>query len=119
MLLGDAAGLVDPITREGIYFALRSAEGAAASLTRGRPEEYAAMLRGEIHAELMRAASLKHRFFRPRFTRLLLRALERSPRVRMVMADLVAGEQTYKGLRRRLFGTREWRLMLELLRGRI
>ena len=32
MLLGDAAGLVDPITREGIFFALRSGSLAAAAL---------------------------------------------------------------------------------------
>ena len=32
MLLGDAAGLVDPITREGIYFALRSGLLAAQAL---------------------------------------------------------------------------------------
>jgi len=32
MLLGDAAGLVDPITREGIFFALRSGMLAAAAL---------------------------------------------------------------------------------------
>ena len=27
MLLGDAAGLVDPLTREGIYYALLSGSG--------------------------------------------------------------------------------------------
>src|SRR5262249_13128781 len=32
MLLGDAAGLVDPLTREGIYFALLSAAWAAEEL---------------------------------------------------------------------------------------
>ena len=32
LLVGDAAGLVDPITREGIYYALASAELAATSL---------------------------------------------------------------------------------------
>ena len=35
MLLGDAAGLVDPITREGIFFALRSGMLAAAALASG------------------------------------------------------------------------------------
>jgi len=33
MLLGDAAGLVDPITREGIYFAIRSGMLAAEALS--------------------------------------------------------------------------------------
>jgi flavin-dependent dehydrogenase len=117
VLVGDAAGLVDPITREGIYFALRSAEYAARALCGSRPEAYAAALRDDIYPELQRAALLKRRFFKPRFIGLLMRALQRSPRVRGVMADLVAGDQTYAGLRRRLLATREWGLLLELIRG--
>ena len=37
MLLGDAAGLVDPITREGIYFALRSGSLAAQAFATTSP----------------------------------------------------------------------------------
>ena len=36
-LAGDAAGLVDPITREGLFFAIRSAELLADALLRGTP----------------------------------------------------------------------------------
>ena len=117
MLVGDAAGLVDPITREGIYFALVSGEHAAVSL-RGRTPaaEYARRLRGTVYGELGRAARLKARFFRPELLALLVRALNRSSRVRAIMADLVSGEQTYEGLRRRLLATLELRLMLELFR---
>ena len=116
LLVGDAAGLVDPITREGIYFALRSADAAAdALIASGAPETtYVDQVRAEIHGELLRAARLKARFFQPRFAGLLVSALSRSARVRHVMADLVAGQQTYEGLRRRLLKTFEWRLMLEL-----
>jgi geranylgeranyl reductase family protein len=116
LLAGDAAGLVDPITREGIYFALCSAEHASASLLeRGDPARaYAARLRASIYPELSRAARLKARFFSPAFTTLLVRALARSEAIRDVMADLVSGEQTYHGLRRRLLRTFEWQLMLEL-----
>lgn len=117
MLLGDAAGLVDPITREGIYFALLSAEHAAASLRGHSPDvEYVQRLRDTIYDELIRAAQLKARFFRPELLALLVRALNRSAHVREIMADLVAGRQTYAGLRRRLLGTLEWGLMFELLR---
>ncbi|HET7216863.1 MAG TPA: geranylgeranyl reductase family protein [Vicinamibacterales bacterium] len=116
MLAGDAAGLVDPITREGIFFALRSGEMAADALIAGvnSAARYAAHVRDEIHPELVRAAQLRARFFQPRFIDLLLKGLTRSQRVREVMADLVAGRQTYRGLRRRLLRTIEWRLMLEL-----
>lgn len=118
MLLGDAAGMVDPITREGIFFALLSAEVAADSfLDAGNPaERYVQRIRSLIYEELMRAALLKSRFFNPRFTGLLLRGLERSGRIRAVMTDLVAGRQPYRGLRRRLLGTLQFGLLFEMLK---
>jgi len=116
LLLGDAAGLVDPITREGIFFALSSGEAAARSLIAGGrvADAYAARIRDTIHAELGRAARLKDWFFRPQVSALLVAALSRSPRIREVMGDLVAGSQPYLGLRRRLLRTFEWKLMFEL-----
>jgi geranylgeranyl reductase family protein len=118
MLLGDAAGLVDPITREGIYFALRSADAAAASLLAGRDPaaRYLTEIRDDIQNELRRAARAKARFFRPHFMALLLRALEHSAPIRNVMADLISGEQGYRGLRRRLLATLEWGLIKDLYR---
>ena len=118
MLLGDAAGLVDPITREGIFFALQSADAAADALLAGRDAAaaYTERLRDTIYPELMRAARLKALFFRPKFTRLLLRALANSAAIRQIMIDLIAGRQTYRGLRRRLLATGELKLMVALLR---
>jgi geranylgeranyl reductase family protein len=118
MLLGDAAGLVDPITREGIFFALRSGMLAAAALGSGSPARaYADAVRDELHDELRRAARLKAGFFRPRFTSLLVDALNQSAGIRDVMLDLVAGRQPYHGLKRRLLGTMEFGLMVRVLMG--
>jgi flavin-dependent dehydrogenase len=120
MLLGDAGGMVDPITREGIFFALLSAEAAADSLIEsgGDPAAgYATRIRATIYDELIRAARLKARFFNPHFTALLIRALEKSAAVRAVMVDLIAGRQPYRGLRRRLLATMEVKLMVQMLRG--
>lgn len=119
LLLGDAAGLVDPITREGIFFALRSGMLAAAALGGTSPERtYAEGVRDELHGELRRAARLKAGFFRPRFTSLLIDALNQSAGIRDVMLDLVAGRQPYRGLKRRLLGTFELGLMLRVLASR-
>ncbi|HEX5473330.1 MAG TPA: NAD(P)/FAD-dependent oxidoreductase [Vicinamibacterales bacterium] len=119
LLLGDAAGLVDPITREGIYFAIRSGLEAAAALRGPDPaRRYAEAIRHGIHSELRRAARFEQAVFRPRFTRLLLRGLVRSERIREVMRDLIAGEQSYRGLRRRLLATCEIGLMWSLLHSR-
>jgi geranylgeranyl reductase family protein len=115
MLTGDAAGLVDPITREGIYFALRSGQLAADALGGTDPARiYAAAVRDELCAELRRAARLKAAVFEPRFTRLLVEALERSASIRRVMIDLIAGRQSYKRLKRRLLATLEIGLMWSL-----
>jgi geranylgeranyl reductase family protein len=120
-LVGDAAGLVDPITREGIYFALLSGKWAADEIVSGdtlSSQRYAERVRGEIGIDLGRAARFKAAFFRPRFTRLLIDALRQSGDVRAVMADLVAGRQAYSGLRCRLARTFELGLAARLLFGR-
>lgn len=118
MLVGDAAGLVDPITREGIFFALQSAEYAAEALASAAPRPHRAFadrVRSEIADDLARAARFKGEFFRPRLTRLLIDALRHSEPIRQVVADLVAGTQSYRGLKCRLARTMElglaWRLM--------
>jgi len=116
-LAGDAAGLVDPITREGIFFALQSgAHAAHAAMSADPAREYGARINDEIAPELRRAALLKAGFFRPRFTRLLIDALQHSGAVRGVMADLVAGRQSYAGLKWRLAKTLQVRLAWRLLR---
>jgi flavin-dependent dehydrogenase len=117
MLLGDAGGMVDPVTREGIYFALASGNAAADALQSGAQaaRAYEHRIRDSIHPELIRAATLKNQFFNPRFTSLLIAALGASAAIRDVMTDLIAGAQPYRGLRRRLLGTREFRLAARLL----
>jgi geranylgeranyl reductase family protein len=115
-LAGDAAGLVDPITREGIFFALASGEWIAEALSGRDPAiAYGSRVRDEAVSELRRAAQLKAGFFRPAFIALLLEALRRSAAVRRVMADLVAGRQPYAQLKWRLIKTLEigliWRAL--------
>lgn len=117
-LVGDAAGLVDPVTREGIYFALRSGEMAAAAIAGSRaPNTYRAQVQEEIGWDLARAARYKQGFFTARFSQLLLEALSSSPGISAVMADLVAGAQDYRGLKWRLFTTGELGFLWRWLRG--
>jgi menaquinone-9 beta-reductase len=123
LLAGDAAGLVDPITREGIFFAVLSGQLAATALTGAdAARSYRALLRDEIYPELYCAARLKRGFFRSGFTRLLVEALRHSAAVRAIMADLIEGRQPYASLKRRLLGTFHlglaWRLLLLELRRR-
>jgi len=117
-LVGDAAGLVDPITREGIFFALQSARFSAEAILSGAMRAdrlYVDRVRREITTELARAARLKAAFFRPGFIHLLVSALAKSQNIRAVMADLVAGTQSYHTLKWRLVKTLEWRLAWRLI----
>jgi geranylgeranyl reductase family protein len=127
MLLGDAAGLVDPITREGIFFALQSASSAAAALSSSSgasdpARTFRERVRADILEELERASRVKARFFDSRFIRLMLQSLEQSARIRRVMADLITGAQSYRTLEWRLARTLEfglaWKLLAESWTGR-
>jgi menaquinone-9 beta-reductase len=115
-LAGDAAGLVDPITREGIYFALASGQWAAEAILADRfPVDYAARVRDEIVPELAHAARWKASFYRASFIGLFMHALRRSEAVRRIMVDIVAGRQSYRALKWRLLQTLEFKLVWQKL----
>jgi geranylgeranyl reductase family protein len=107
---GDAAGLVDPITGEGIYYAIRSGDLAAQSIV-AEPADpasaYRKLLQRDFVEDLEFASELAHRFFNGSFllgpiTSRMVQFTARSPRFRGVMQDLFAGTQPYIGLKRRL-----------------
>jgi flavin-dependent dehydrogenase len=102
-LVGDAAALADPITGEGIYFALRSAVVLAETLrVDGSLRRYPARVLEDFGRELLKAASLHGRFFAPGFVRRMVVFSARSAAIRHVLGDLVLGDQGYVGLKRRL-----------------
>jgi flavin-dependent dehydrogenase len=109
-LAGDAAGLVDPITGEGIYFAMRSGELLADSILEGAPESYPARVRRDFVRKLAFGARLSHRFYRGTFlgessvTRMIEYA-RRSRAFRQLLQDLIDGSQTYPSLAARVCWT--------------
>jgi flavin-dependent dehydrogenase len=102
-LLGDAAALADPITGEGIYYALRSARLLAETIrAEGSPAGYPQRVLADFGAELLCSARLHARFYAPGFTRRMVSYAARSASVRDVLGDLVLGHQGYAGLKGRL-----------------
>ena len=102
-LVGDAAALADPITGEGIYYALRSARVLAQALVEGgSPASYPERVLEDFGRDLLKAASLRERFYAPGFSRWMIAFGSRSREIRDVLGDLVLGEQGYLGLKRRL-----------------
>ena len=113
MAVGDSAGLVDPLTGEGLYYAIRSADLAARALLAdvgdlaAKLAHYRALLRNDFAADLEFGSRLAKRFFVGRFfcgavTERMVQFASRSPRFSLIMQDLFAGRQPYTGLKRRL-----------------
>lgn len=105
-LVGDAAGFVDPLTGEGIYYAIKSADLLAQALI-NRVEDFDDMWRAEFGSELRRAAELQHRFYHGNFagaplTERMVQFARRHRGVREALRDLIAGDQGYVGLKSRL-----------------
>lgn len=111
---GDAAGLVDPITGEGIYYAMRSGELAAQALIEAglnpdrAPARYIQLLERDFLPELEFASRIAPRVYAGQFLggtvpQRAVQFLRYSARFREVMQDLLAGLQPYTGLKQRLY----------------
>ena len=101
-LIGDAARFVDPLTREGIYYAMVSGDLLAEALIGGRPELYPEAWAGHCARELSWASAHGGRFFDSRFIERLVFLCAASPSIARVLSDLIAGRQGYRTLKRRL-----------------
>jgi len=107
-MIGDAAGMVDAITGEGLYYALRSGEVVSDAILSGVPEAYAPAAQHEILAELERAASIADRFYAGEWLggsvlERMVQLTGSSTRFRQLMRDLFSGTQEYSTLKKRVY----------------
>jgi flavin-dependent dehydrogenase len=105
-MAGDAAATVDPITGEGLYYALRSGDLLAEAIAEGAPEMYPEKLRDAFSADLEFAARIAARIFRGNFlgnaiTTRMVQMLNYSPAFRDLIRDVFSGSQDYRSLKRR------------------
>ena len=105
LLAGDSAGLVDPITGEGIAWAMKSGayagQAVVAALSAGRPDRAMPLYRAElryIHREMDAARRIRALIYsrpvRPHFPR----AVQRHPAMSRGYLRLLAGEMDYADL---------------------
>ena len=107
-MAGDAAATVDPITGEGLYYALRSGDLLAQALAADCPQEYPEHLRAAFSADLEFAANIAKKVFRGNFaggaiTTRMVQLLNYSPAFRDLVRDIFSGSQSYRTLKRRLW----------------
>src|SRR5229473_119309 len=110
LAVGDAAGLVDPITGEGLYYAIRSADLAAKALLSEisglAGQAYRRMLRRDFAADLEFGSRLAKRVFLGKFLfaavpARMVQFTRSSPKFAGILQDLFAGTQPYLGLKNR------------------
>jgi geranylgeranyl reductase family protein len=105
-LLGDAAGFADPVTGEGIYYAIRSAELFTKTYLAGKPLDYEQLWRKDFGAELKRASQMRRRFYGnfwgAPFTDRMIEFARGHRGIRKVLGQLVAGDQGYVNLKKKL-----------------
>ncbi len=103
LLAGDAAGLVDPFTGEGIRFAMKSGQLAAGCLLAGAPERYSAQVRqviGRSHGIGLRFSTLFYRY-----QRLSREIFMKNPAMAQTLADMLSDKFGYPGVILRLLAS--------------
>jgi geranylgeranyl reductase family protein len=108
LLLGDAAGLTDPLTGEGIYYAIRSAQLAAPVIknyltkAEGELQDYQQLVEEKIMSELRIARTLSKYFIH--FPRLVFRMLSKSDGVWTAERDVMLGKTDYSSVKEKVGG---------------
>ena len=110
--VGDAGGLVDPITGEGLYYAVRSGDLASqVVLNEQEPEKkaesYRQLIARDFGLDLTYGAGLAKRLFCGAMCfgavpSRMIDFMKRSPKFCEIMQDLFAGTQPYLELKNRL-----------------
>ena len=103
VLVGDAAGLVDPLLGEGIRYAIISARLAAESIVAGDISGYEAAVWREIGHSLATAGMVANTYYR--LPRLSYQIGLRNPATVRHFVDLFTEKASYEGIGRRLLTT--------------
>jgi geranylgeranyl reductase family protein len=103
LLAGDAAGFVNGITAEGIYYAMVSGDLAGRSAATGTTSGYERSWRAEIGAELRDAVLVqRHLLTTPERIDALVGAARHAPAVADLLIRYAMGEVSYRHARRRV-----------------
>lgn len=112
LLVGDAAGYLDPLTGEGISLALEQGAQLVACALKGDPAAYRAAWRRVTRRHLMLTRLLLYVAQRPRLRARVIRALARRPSALQAFLALNTGAWNFLRASPRVFG-----LGVALLRG--
>ncbi len=103
LLIGDSAGLTDPITAEGISYAIKSGQLAANSIIESKlnPEEICSLYNGKINSEILpelKAAKFLAFFIysNPKLREVIFKLYGK--RLSEIITDVIIGKRNYSEL---------------------
>lgn len=103
LLVGEAAGLVNPLTGEGVDYALESGKIAAAHLcamfdtadfSEPRLHEYDAALRSHFHEQVVFCNRIRDWYLHRPIINRIIRAANKRPHIRELFTDVVLGNRS-------------------------
>ena len=99
LLVGDAAGLINPLFGDGLFHAIRSGRLAAEAVLDGRPDTHTERVHGLLAADFEAARRLARIFYG--LPGLSFRYAISQPRATPLAVRLLGGELSFRGLGRR------------------
>jgi geranylgeranyl reductase family protein len=102
MLVGDAAGHVNPSSVEGISYALWSAELAAKSILHNNHREFDDLWRKEYGKDLIESMKFKDLMYNPQFLDFSVKLAKRSKTYSQLMFDIISNKQDSQTLFKRI-----------------
>jgi geranylgeranyl reductase family protein len=94
-LIGDAARFVDPISGEGMYYALSSAEILASCIRENELPLYQGLCREGFGSNLIKASQDFHYVYQPEFLEAMTAMAARSAPVRRIVCEMIEGDLNY------------------------
>lgn len=102
ILIGDAAGHVDPISGKGLQYALWSAELASQAFSASDLRLYDSLWKEEYGRDLMHYCFPKKRFYKPAFLDNITRFAQRSQSFSNIIYDLIISDRKWNTAGKRL-----------------
>ena len=94
-LIGDAATFVDPVSGEGIYYAIYSAEILSQCIVENELALYPPLCMKHFGENLVKALQGLNYFYQPEFIEVMIQMAKESLSVRRIISDMMTGSLDY------------------------
>ncbi len=98
VLIGDAAGHVNPITGEGIYYAMKGGKLAAKSYLNEDIYLFETYWRKDYGGDLFYGSRFRNLFYNPKLIDIIINIGNKSSKMREIIADIIATRVPYDKL---------------------